>query len=80
MHKAANGKARKWSSKWSSMTRALTGTAGRITDKARGAVQSADDLVRHKPWRAAGLTALVAAGAGLLTARASGRVLRGKGR
>jgi ElaB/YqjD/DUF883 family membrane-anchored ribosome-binding protein len=80
MGNVANGKTRKWSSKWSSMTRSLTGTAGRVTDKARGAAQSADNLVRHKPWHAAGLTALMAAGAGFLTAMASGRVLRGRSR
>jgi ElaB/YqjD/DUF883 family membrane-anchored ribosome-binding protein len=74
MGNVANGKARSW---WSSMTRSLT---GRVTDKARGTVQSAHDLVRRKPWHAAGLTALVAAGAGFLTARATGRVLRERSR
>jgi ElaB/YqjD/DUF883 family membrane-anchored ribosome-binding protein len=71
MRKVADGKAPKWS---------LTGTAGRVTDKAKGAVQSAEDVVRRKPWHVAGLTALVAAGTAFLTARASGRVLRGKSR
>jgi ElaB/YqjD/DUF883 family membrane-anchored ribosome-binding protein len=77
MRKVIDGKARNW---WSSMTQALTRPANRLTAKARGVAHSADDLVRRNPWPAAGITALVAAGAGLMTARATGRVLRGRSR
>jgi ElaB/YqjD/DUF883 family membrane-anchored ribosome-binding protein len=55
---------------------AVSDAVGRLSDRAKTAVQTTDDFVRQSPWQAVGLVTLVGLGVGFIASWAVSRSRR----